>query len=211
MPFSVDTIINDETAERKLQEKNDELEAEITILRNQLKQHRFCFDAAAAKGLVQYYTSLNPKTFSDLVSLIKLCKVTGYSIGNTMSVEDEIFMVLIKLRHNFGFDDLSLRFAVSRFTLRRMFYNILYILHSVVYVEMVEKSFPTLEQIQHSLKPEVYADFPNVRVIVDCTEMKCPAPPGMNKKAEVYSNYKSNYTYKGLVGIAPNGKIIICE
>lgn len=194
-----------------LKKEKEAYEAQVSSLTLELHQTRFCFDLVKTRSMVQYYTSLAPQTFLDLATGIKLCKIEGFTLGSVMNVNDELLMVLMKLRHNFGFDDLSVRFFTSPSTLRRLFYNLLYVLHSVVYVAMIEETFPTLQQIQNSLKPEIYREFPNVRVIIDCTEVRCPAPPGMDKKAHVYSNYKSNYTYKGLVGVAPNGKIIFAS
>ena len=60
------------------------------------------------------------------------------------------------------------------------------------------------EQIKQHL-PEVFkGEFENIRCIIDCTEIKCQTPQDLEKQSELYSEYKSHNTFKGLVGISPN-------
>ena len=49
--------------------------------------------------------------------------------------------------------------------------------------------------------------FSNVRVIIDCTEMKVQTPSSLVLHSEFYSSYKSATTFKGLVGITPSGAV----
>ena len=44
----------------------------------------------------------------------------------------------------------------------------------------------------------------SVRCIIDCTEIKCEKPQDLQKQSELYSEFKSHNTFKGLVGISPN-------
>ena len=50
-------------------------------------------------------------------------------------------------------------------------------------------------------------NFSNVRVIIDCTEMKVQTPSSLVLHSEFYSSYKSATTLKGLVGITPSGAV----
>ena len=43
--------------------------------------------------------------------------------------------------------------------------------------------------------------------ILDCTELKCELPKDYQRHSEVYSDYKSHNTFKGLVCISPCGWI----
>lgn len=47
--------------------------------------------------------------------------------------------------------------------------------------------------------------FPNTRVILDCTEVLTPSAKVLN--SQTYLNYKSHTTFKGLIGITPNGAV----
>jgi len=49
--------------------------------------------------------------------------------------------------------------------------------------------------------------YPNCRVIIDCTEIKTEQPPHVDQRPFMYFLYKSAYTCKFLVRIAPCGMI----
>ena len=44
-------------------------------------------------------------------------------------------------------------------------------------------------------------------MIVDCTELKCQTPSSLLLQSEMYSNYKSHTTVKGLIGVSPHGAV----
>ena len=63
---------------------------------------------------------------------------------------------------------------------------------------------PSREQIKQYL-PEVFkGEFEDLRCIIDCTEIKCQTRQDLEKQSELYSEYKSHNTFKGLVAISPN-------
>ena len=56
--------------------------------------------------------------------------------------------------------------------------------------------------IQRSI-PECFKEtYPDTRVIIDCQ-----VPSALNTQSSLYSTYKHNVTYKGLIGIAPSGAV----
>ena len=64
--------------------------------------------------------------------------------------------------------------------------------------------WPSREQIKQYL-PEVFkGEFENIQGIIDCTGIKCQTLQDLEKQSELYSEYKSHNTFKGLVGISPN-------
>ena len=63
---------------------------------------------------------------------------------------------------------------------------------------------PSRERIEQYL-PEVFkGEFENIMCKIDCTEIKCQTLQDLEKQSELYSEYKSHDTIKGLVGISPN-------
>ena len=50
-------------------------------------------------------------------------------------------------------------------------------------------------------KAEQFSKFPDLKVIVDCTEIFTQKPSSLKANKEVYSNYKSHTTFKFLVAI----------
>ena len=49
--------------------------------------------------------------------------------------------------------------------------------------------------------------YPNVRVILDCTEIFAETPSSLVLQSEIFSAYKSHTTFKGLFGISPGGAV----
>jgi hypothetical protein len=49
--------------------------------------------------------------------------------------------------------------------------------------------------------------YPNLTIIVDCTEVEMEKPSSLNAQSTCYSSYKSKNTMKALIGISPSGVI----
>ena len=56
--------------------------------------------------------------------------------------------------------------------------------------------------------PEFFRDtYPDMRVIIDSTELFCQKPSSLTIQSSLFSHYKHHITYKGLVGISPSGAV----
>ena len=56
--------------------------------------------------------------------------------------------------------------------------------------------------------PECFKDtYPNARVMIDCTELLCQKPSSLTIQSSLFSHYRHDITYKGLVGVSPSGTI----
>lgn len=64
--------------------------------------------------------------------------------------------------------------------------------------------WPSKDVIKQHLPKVFEGRFENVRCIIDCTEVRCEKPQDLQKQSELYSEYKSRNTFKGLTGISPN-------
>ncbi len=51
----------------------------------------------------------------------------------------------------------------------------------------------------------------NCRIIIDCTDIQVAAPKEMDKAKMTYSAYRGMYSFKVLIGVAPNGVITFCS
>lgn len=58
-----------------------------------------------------------------------------------------------------------------------------------------------------SLMPSVFKNYPNCQANIDCTEIRTDTLPSLDKRALMYSSYKSGFTVKYLIRISPSGKI----
>ena len=64
--------------------------------------------------------------------------------------------------------------------------------------------WPSKDVIKQHLPKVFEGRLKSVRCIIDCTEIKCEKPQDLQKQSELYSEFKSHNTFKGLVGISPN-------
>ena len=70
-----------------------------------------------------------------------------------------------------------------------------------------QRLWPTREQVKREM-PRVFREkFPNVRVVIDCTEIYVQTPWSLLRNSEMFSNYKKNTTFKCLIGITPAGAV----
>ena len=67
--------------------------------------------------------------------------------------------------------------------------------------------WPSRDKIKQHLPDSFKGRYENVRGILDCTELKCELPKDYQKHSEMYSDYKSHDTFKGLICISPSGWI----
>ncbi|XP_060595514.1 uncharacterized protein LOC132749672 [Ruditapes philippinarum] len=63
--------------------------------------------------------------------------------------------------------------------------------------------WPSREQVDKTMPVTFKEKYPTTRVIIDCTELKTEMSSSLLLKSQIYSNYKSSNTLKGLIGIAP--------
>lgn len=124
-----------------------------------------------------------------------------------MAIEDQLLLTLMKIRCNFGHTDLSVRFNVSKSSVTNIYLTITYALHEFLFTFLM-KELPSASKTKLSL-PKCCLHFPNLRLIIDCTEVKIDKPRNdlLLQKA-TYSSYKGTNTFKGLVAISPNGTVI---
>ena len=57
--------------------------------------------------------------------------------------------------------------------------------------------WPSRELINKHIPEQFKEKYPSIRVIIDCTEVKCQMP------SELFSSYEKHTTLKALVGITP--------
>ena len=61
------------------------------------------------------------------------------------------------------------------------------------------------ELVQANMPQQFKKQYPTTRVIIDATEIYVKQPKLPELQQMTFSNYKNDNTYKGLVGISPNG------
>ena len=171
---------------------------------------RFSFDAIKCDNtLVQHYTGLPTAAhFSTLLAVCDQFPIAYYSKWkvNVLSHADQLLMTLMKLYCNFANIDLGVRFNVSDSTVTNIVHTWVCLLHEVLYEGMYNSTIPKLSANKQSM-PACFANFPSCRIVLDCTEIQIAIPARMDDQCTTYSHYKHRNTFKGLVGVAPNGTV----
>lgn len=179
--------------------------------------HRFTTDNA----LVQYYTGFSSTLlFTVFFNFIRPTANTMTSYyyqaaegpnatpnlvrQRSMLLIDEFFMFLCRLKCGLLEQDLAVRFNIHVSTVSRKIItwaNFLYFILGSFNI------WPSKEFIDSKM-PGIFRElYPKTRVIIDCTELKMEKPSSLALGSKCYSAYKSNHTWKGLVGIAPHGPV----
>ena len=115
---------------------------------------------------------------------------------------DELFLVLIKLKRGSANRDLGERFGVHETHISRIIVTWIKILHTVL--SKINIWMPRSKVRKHL--PECFKPlYRDVRIVIDCTEIRSERPSDFEVQCATYSTYKGCNTYKALVGISPSG------
>ncbi|XP_028410619.1 uncharacterized protein LOC114533309 [Dendronephthya gigantea] len=136
--------------------------------------------------------------------LLRKVNVTERKRGapSKLSLEEEFFMVLIRLRLGLTLTDLASRFMLSEGNISKIF---------TTWINLMYFELKDLCQMPESLdegKAKHFSNFPNVKIIIDCTEIFTEKPSSLQACKEIYSNYKGHTTFKFLVGIDTHAAVV---
>lgn len=116
---------------------------------------------------------------------------------------DEFLLTLMKLRLGLLNRDLADRFKISETVCSRIIKTWLAAMRMTL-VNLVY--WPMKEQIIAS-KPARFRRLPDLRIIIDCSELFIETPKDPALQCMTWSEYKHHNTVKFLVGVAPNSAI----
>ena len=160
-----------------------------------------------------YYTGLNGEQFNIFFEFLvpqdnpfKMSRKVG-SVDN-LTMEDQLLLILMKLRQNYDFVHLGKLFGLSQQDTSTLFKNwIQYMFFRCGSISL----WPHRDTIISMMPDAFKAAFPNTMAIIDGTELKIQRPSSMTRQSQCYSDYKSCNTLKGLVGIDPRGSVIFAS
>ncbi|XP_077557921.1 uncharacterized protein LOC144173312 [Haemaphysalis longicornis] len=201
-------------------ERNTRLEARVSLLQ---KRCAYLENASAEFSVekykdsdedFQFYTGLPCYgKFKKLLQYLKPHDVSTDDGGSSrreagrptvLSAENQLFLVLVCLRLGLFQKDLGHRFNVHQSTVSRIFnewVNLMF--HRLGDLPM----WPSRHVVDKHMPKEFMEKHSHTRVIIDATEIKCEVPSSFVLQSETYSNYKSANTFKGLVGVSPDGTL----
>ena len=118
-------------------------------------------------------------------------------------VNRKVLIFLVKIKTNLTFNAMAALFCLSRQTVSEIFKNVL----EKLYFAAKDLLFWFPKSTIMARMPLSFKEkYPNCRVIIDATEVKTEKPKTQQQQVQLYSNYKSAFTVKFLVGIAPSGE-----
>ena len=140
----------------------------------------------------------------DVFNLLHEKISTSVRDGMKLLVTEKLLLALIKLKHNLPLAFLSRIFGVNIKTVSKH------------YGEVVDALFECSNfdwwlprsTIQQTMPEDFKKNYPNCTVIIDGSEVRCEVSSNVKAQVNTYSNYKSSYTVKYLIGIAPSGYIM---
>jgi len=114
----------------------------------------------------------------------------------------------MKLRHNFTHRHLGHLFGLSTSAITNITCKWIDILHALLFVGIMQTvGIPSRYKNMNSM-PQSFDTFGRARITIDCTEIQCAVPcRSMTNQSATFSHYKQRNTFKGLIGVAPNGAI----
>ena len=162
----------------------------------------------------KYFTGLYPEQFDMLYKFLGPAKhelsywnskskgINKARDNKIMSIKDELFITLLRLRRGFNIYTLSHMYNVSESYIRTIFTTwIMFMFQEFKDHKYV--MFPPRQALKKNL-PKVFKRFKNIRCSIDCTEFFCEMPRDYGKQGNTYSTYKHT-TFKCLIAVNPNG------
>lgn len=119
-----------------------------------------------------------------------------------LTTENQLLLVLMKLKVGFFHRHLAHLLNISESTVSRIFTTWI----NLLYLELARLPLWLPRTVIDKAMPRAFKEkYPTTRVIIDATEVKCEVASSFVTQSGTYSTYKSANTFKGLVGIAPDG------
>ncbi|KAE8747067.1 hypothetical protein FOCC_FOCC006205 [Frankliniella occidentalis] len=131
-----------------------------------------------------------------------------YHTVESVSIEDQFLMTLMKLRRGIPDIGLAYHFFVSKKTVQ----DIVVTWINFMYHEWKELNIWPSKDLTHYYMPEGFRKvYPSTRVIIDGTEIPISSPKNPLHSQAAFSTYKNRATEKILVGATPSGLISYCS
>ena len=194
--------------------KLEETEGKCKILKK-MKTVTFLIETILeSEELLHYYSGFSKQAFLGICKFLipceDACPLSYIGKGNlsqikNVSLQNQLFLTLCKLRNNVDLQDLAFRFGITQQVTGVIFNSWI----NYMFVRFGEVSIWPHRDVLYENMPEDYkVEFPTTFVIVDCTEIKIQKPSSLKAQSQTYSDYKSSNTLKALVAVDPRGSVI---
>ncbi|XP_020914619.1 uncharacterized protein LOC110252193 [Exaiptasia diaphana] len=118
------------------------------------------------------------------------------------TLQDELFMTLYRLRLGVPCQECAFRFGLKLSKFESIFNT------WVVFIALeLEELCKINRNIRSHESANCFKEFPDVVIVLDCTELFAETPSSLKASKQLFSNYKHHSTVKFLVGISTCGAI----
>ena len=121
-----------------------------------------------------------------------------------LTPEQELFLVLVRLRLGLLEEDLAYRAGISQSRISRIRITWFDFLHCRFRALPI---WPSRSSINDTMPQCFKETYPTTRVVIDCTEIFIEMSSSVRSQSVTYSNYKHHNTAKALIGITPAGAV----
>lgn len=170
---------------------------------NDDKSIKFYTGFPSYQHFITFYYLVQPSA-----ETMSYCYASGMSASRPgakkMVLLDELFMLLIRIHVGLKQFDLAQRFKVSESTVCRK--NVTWANYLYIFLG-IQPIWPSFDSVKNNLPAVFKATSFQPHVILDCTEIKVQVPSSLQLQSQMYSQYKSSTTLKGLIGITPHGAV----
>jgi uncharacterized coiled-coil protein SlyX len=191
---------------KEIEELKRKLKVKPTFSVNLVQQKESNF-----KDLFKYYTGIVYVRFCALLAFLGPVEYQSKSKGKdvlSLSHPDGLFLTLCRLRHGFGVKDLAVRFGLTVQSTSVVFQA--WLQH--MYLKLGQISiWPHRDNIIQTMPGHFKKEFPTTLMILDCTEIKTQKPASQALQSQLYSDYKSSTTLKGLIACDPSGSLLFAS
>ena len=196
---------SEDEAEQEFEADADELcciREENKHLRRRLEAESFGFKMIEGNDeKTRFYTGL--PAWAVFLHLFLFLAVPSTTVTKLVP-ENELFLVLVRLRLGLLVEDLATRFCVTKSFVSRVFQKWL----DVMYIRLSFLiAWPERDMCKQNMPMCFKEAYPNCRCVIDCSEIFIETPQNFSARAKTYSNYKKHNTIKFLIGITPFGTI----
>ena len=122
------------------------------------------------------------------------------NLSFSLTIEDEIFLTLVRLRLVLIYEDLAHRFDISVASVSRIFQKWVDIMFAKLRFLI---AWPQRDVIRQNMPPLFKSLYPRCCCIIDCSEIFINIPSSYSARSKTYSDYKKHNFIKFLTGVTP--------
>ncbi|KFM62878.1 THAP domain-containing protein 2, partial [Stegodyphus mimosarum] len=186
------------------------------LILNEFYEMRNKLDTAQNNVLLNEFSSTNERIKVNMKCLTGFSHETFMTIFNFLNLSedllkkdrmppiDQFFMFLVKTRTGTTNEFLGIIFKIASSTVSKIFNCVTRIVYTKLKCVNI---WPKKDQVKEFMPLQFLQQYPNCRVIIDCTEIEIQRPCNPTEQQLTFSYYKNANTLKALVGISPSGAV----